>query len=393
MRHNSNDSNSSNDLIIPEYLLKKFPFIQTLIVYSNLIMKSKYDFTFLNIILNNMFRNLSTEERGFRYEDAVRQFATSLYILGGRTAYEFIRVNIPAFLPTVRIIQSFIAASDNHLTEGLFNYEKASDYFNSIQSTIGFIAEDTTAVVSKVTYDTTSNKFIGFALPLDNNGFPIANSYSTESFSCLEEWYSSVPRAKSLNAYLIQPLSSSANNTSPYLLSAYGTDNKYESSDVISRWHHIHQKFKAKGIRILGFSTDCDSRYLHAMRASLDEMSNIASSALDAFWSSVIDTINSQDIESENETNSAEENNSTNDCDSDEEFELNDNLVMVNDADISTYRGIRLIDDVKKELSHTFFKVNINKENKFLHKQAACWFLEKDKSSLSANRLSRVAGR
>ncbi|CAF5142072.1 unnamed protein product, partial [Rotaria magnacalcarata] len=119
--------------------------------------------------------------------------------------------------------------------------------------------------------------------------------------------------------------------------------------------------------------------------------------ALDAFWSSDIDTINSQDgsrdIESENETNSAEENSSTNDCDSDEEFELNENLVMANDANISTYRGMRLIDDVKKELSHTFFKVNINKENKFLHKQAACWVLEKDKSSLSANRLSRVAGR
>ncbi|CAF2149730.1 unnamed protein product [Rotaria magnacalcarata] len=235
MRHNSNDSNSSNDLIIPEYLLKKFPFIQTLIVYSNLIMKSKYDFTFLNIILNNMFRNLSTEERGFRYEDVVRQFATSLYILGGRTAYEFIRLSIPAFLPTLP-----------------------------------------TAVVSKVTYDTTSNKFIGFALPLDDNGFPIANSYSTESFSCLEEWYSNVPRAKSLNAYLIQPLSSAANNTSPFLLSAYGTDNKFESSDVISRWHHIHQKFKAKDIRILGFSTDCDSRYLHAMRASLGFFSTFA---------------------------------------------------------------------------------------------------------------------
>ncbi|CAF4889262.1 unnamed protein product, partial [Rotaria magnacalcarata] len=131
-------------------------------------------------------------------------------------------------------------------------------------------------VVSKVTYDTTSNKFIGFALPLDDNGFPIANSYSTESFSCLEEWYSNVPRAKSLNAYLIQPLSSAANNTSPFLLSAYGTDNKFESSDVISRWHHIHQKFKAKDIRILGFSTDCDSRYLHAMRASLGFFSTFA---------------------------------------------------------------------------------------------------------------------
>ncbi|CAF1648683.1 unnamed protein product [Rotaria magnacalcarata] len=143
MRHNSNNSNSSTDLIVPEYLLKKFPFIQTLIVYSNLIVKNKYDFTFLNIILNNMFRNLSTEERGFRYEDVVRQFATSLYILGGRTAYESIRLNIPVFLPTVRIVPSFITAADNHLTERLFNYEKASNYFNSIQSTIGFIAEDT----------------------------------------------------------------------------------------------------------------------------------------------------------------------------------------------------------------------------------------------------------
>ncbi|CAF2149734.1 unnamed protein product [Rotaria magnacalcarata] len=55
---------------------------------------------------------------------------------------------------------------------------------------------------------------------------------------------------------------------------------------------------------------------------TIEEMSNIAARALDAFWSSDIDTINSQDgsrdIESENETNSAEENNSTNDCDSDE---------------------------------------------------------------------------
>ncbi|CAF1968100.1 unnamed protein product [Rotaria magnacalcarata] len=130
---------------------------------------------------------------------------------------------------------------------------------------------------------------------------------------------------------------------------------------------------------------------------TIEEMSNIAAFALDAFWSSDIDTINSQDgsrdIESKNETNCAEENNSTNDCDSDEKSELNEKLVMVNDANISTYCGMRLIDDVKKELSHTFFKVNINKENKFLHKQAACWVLVKDKSSLSSNRLSSVAGR
>ncbi|CAF4770009.1 unnamed protein product, partial [Rotaria magnacalcarata] len=58
-------------------------------------------------------------------------------------------------------------------------------------------------------YDTTSNTFIGFSLPLDSNGMPILNSYSTDSFTRLEEWYTNVPRATLLNAYLIQPLSSS----------------------------------------------------------------------------------------------------------------------------------------------------------------------------------------
>jgi hypothetical protein len=51
-----------------------------------------------------MIRNLITQERGFRYEAVVRQFATSLYIFGSRTAYEFVRLNIPAFLSSVQII-------------------------------------------------------------------------------------------------------------------------------------------------------------------------------------------------------------------------------------------------------------------------------------------------
>ncbi|CAF1318994.1 unnamed protein product [Rotaria sordida] len=739
------NSNNSSDIIVPECLLQKFPFIKTLIIYSNLIIKSKYNFTLLNIILNNMFRNCITEEKGFRYEAIVRQFATSLYILGGRTSYEFIRINIPAFLPNVQIIQSFIAASDNHLTEALFNFEGACNYFNSIQSTLGFIAEDTTTVVPKVTYDTTSNTFVGFSLPLDNNGLPIINSYKTDSFTCLEQWYYNVPTAKSLNAFLIQPLSVLSSNKAPYVLAAYGTDNKFISSDVISRWHHIYQQCKAKGIRSVGFSTDCDSRYLHAMRVSLgffaefvyddhpdllsidlpnswswffmqhkqlyicfqdavhictklrnrllsetthlllgdqliniepliyminnyskldhslvlsdvnpkdrqnysstekisndnvlilleqipnslglniylqairsvrlayiekdtnildriyhawtsvfifrlwlfwinamnkndldlvfsqvshydiksmkersqaknqyfityqsyfcveinahslvylamlvsegqlpvdalniwlensqtcegafrsaraissnssggvnftvsqflnrinklsallniksnanqnnlrfpqhhklprklpntsnptstislsktdiensvrtsynhvtklfnqlkmkeilkngqvlsiEEMSNVISHKLEEFWSTENIIINSQsassNFESDDETNFDEYENFTNNYDSDEEFELNDNFDVLNNANISTNRGMRLFDNVKRELAHTFFKVSINHENKFLHKQAACWVLEKDKSSLSVDRLSRVQGR
>jgi hypothetical protein len=91
--------------------------------------------------------------------------------------------------------------------------------------------------------------------------------------------------------------------------------------------------------------------------------------------------------------NGGRHNNFTTDYDSDEEFELNDNLDVIDNVNISKNRGMRLFADIKQELCHTFFKVSSNNENKFLHKQAACWVLEKEKSSLSADRLSRVQGR
>jgi hypothetical protein len=54
---------------------------------------------------------------------------------------------------------------------------------------------------------------------------------------------------------------------------------------------------------------------------------------------------------------------------------------------------MRLLDNIKQEFSHTFFKVSIHNENKFSHKQAACWTLEIDRSLLSADQLPRVAVR
>lgn len=268
-------SNKSSDLIVPEAILQKFPFIRTLVIYSNIIGNSNHDFTLLNIILNNMIKNLITQVNGYRYDQVVRQFATSLYILGGRTAYEFIRLNIPGFLPSIQTIQSFINASANYTTEGHFNYDDIQDYFNINQSKLGFYAEDTTAIIPKITYDTKTNTFIGFSLPLDNNGIPIANSFSTNSYTQLEKWYSDITMAKSLNACLIQPLSSNS-KISPYLLSAFGTDNSFISTEILSRWQYVFEQSKIKGIRIIGYATDCDSRYLHSMRVSLGFFADFA---------------------------------------------------------------------------------------------------------------------
>ncbi|CAF3671588.1 unnamed protein product [Rotaria socialis] len=132
-----------------------------------------------------------------------------------------------------------------------------------------FCAEDSTVTVSKVTYDTQTNTFIDFSLPLGQHGLPIIKSYSTDSFTCLENWYSNKPMAKSQVAHLIQPLSYSLENISPYLLAKYGTNNKFKAPYVISRWGYIYRQCKAKGVRIIGYSKDSNSRYLNAMRRSL----------------------------------------------------------------------------------------------------------------------------
>ncbi|CAF4211101.1 unnamed protein product, partial [Rotaria magnacalcarata] len=80
-------------------------------------------------------------------------------------------------------------------------------------------------------------------------------------FTCLENWYLNDPIAKSLGAHLIQPLSSSLENISPYLLAVYETNNKFKSPGVIARWGYIYRQCKAKGVRVIGYSSDCASRY------------------------------------------------------------------------------------------------------------------------------------
>lgn len=128
---------------------------------------------------------------------------------------------------------------------------------------------------------------------------------------------------------------------------------------------------------------------------TIDVMSRNVLALLDGFWSSDLGIINSQtetnETDSESEIFDEEQSNDTNYAD--EEFEYNDSLDVSDDVNASSYQGIRLFDNVKQELTNSYFKVNINNENKYLHKQTACWILEKDKASLSSNRLYPVQDR
>ncbi|CAF1456785.1 unnamed protein product, partial [Rotaria magnacalcarata] len=76
------------------------------------------------------------------------------------------------------------------------------------------------------------------------------------------------PQANLVNIHVIQPILDSHVNILPAatVLSAYGTDQKITAIDILKRWLMIYNQFNSKGIRVLGFSTDGDPKYLRAIR-------------------------------------------------------------------------------------------------------------------------------
>ena len=56
------------------------------------------------------------------------------------------------------------------------------------------------------------------------------NQFQTNDFHELQQWFQDFEKSKLINANLVEPLSnkdSSTIHSRPYIISAYGTDNRY----------------------------------------------------------------------------------------------------------------------------------------------------------------------
>ncbi|CAF2086345.1 unnamed protein product [Rotaria magnacalcarata] len=54
------------------------------------------------------------------------------------------------------------------------------------------------------------------------------------------------------------------------------------------------------------------------------------------------------------------------------------------------YAGIKIFNTVQTHIEHSYFKVKINDDMKYMHKQTACWLLTGKKSKISNDRLLLV---
>ncbi|CAF2950946.1 unnamed protein product [Rotaria sp. Silwood2] len=259
-----------DDVTLSSIFLQKHPVLKSLINYYQTIdnennENNSEDISFLTSFLDNISNNLCRSKNTYRYNESVLRFAISFYILSGKMAYEFVRRNIPGALPALTTVQKLISNTDSRINEADFRFNSLKAHMNSLNTTIAFASEDCTAVIKKISYDSLTNSFVGFVTP-SNNGIPLDLHYQTDSFEQLREWFSTEDRSPLLNIHMIQPITKMQMIPNPFLLCAFGTNNQYESIDIIRRWIWTFEQSLLKNVRIIGFSTDGDPKYLRVMR-------------------------------------------------------------------------------------------------------------------------------
>jgi hypothetical protein len=79
-----------------------------------------------------------------------------------------------------------------------------------------------------------------------------------ESFIELENWFNTL-----INSHF---LSLNKFSFSPFLPSAHGTNNRFTTEDILTKWMSIVNRCNEQDVKVVGFALDCDSRYLRSMR-------------------------------------------------------------------------------------------------------------------------------
>ncbi|KAJ6649437.1 hypothetical protein Bhyg_04672 [Pseudolycoriella hygida] len=197
-----------------------------------------------------------------KYDDRLKQFSTYLYCIGGKLTYETLAANLS--LPSVATVKKEIQSFNAPIIEGKVRSKELGAFLikRNLPMKV-WLSEDSTKNVNKIEYDETTDQLVGLVLPMDSNGMPIPFSFSSESVFKMQHSLLNYPKAE----YAYTVMSRSLNVNSPsFCLSLFGTDNKFNSGQVLKRWAVTESLCEKESISIFGWSSDGDSRCLQAMR-------------------------------------------------------------------------------------------------------------------------------
>ena len=181
-------------------------------------------------------------------------------------AYTFFCQNLPEALPCLRTVQRMINSEYCNINEGEFRFDDLLKHINLYKAPkVISVGEDATRLISKVQYDSDTNRMVGFVLPCDNNGLPLTDTFLATTFQQMEQCFLSNDVAKYAFVYMAQPL---GDNVPAFCLACLGTNNKFDFQLVQKRWSHIVSECHKRGITVISFGADGDSREMKAILLS-----------------------------------------------------------------------------------------------------------------------------
>jgi len=86
------------------------------------------------------------------------------------------------------------------------------------------------------------------------------------SFDAITEMFKTMPLSNFAYVYVAQPL---CDGIPSYCLACIGTDNRFDYQSILFRWKYIFNELKKRGIQVINFSSDGNSRLLKAMLTML----------------------------------------------------------------------------------------------------------------------------
>lgn len=104
-----------------------------------------------------------------------------------------------------------------------------------------WLSEDATSIVSKIEFDPHTSQMIGIVLPMNTStGMPIAFQNLARN---VEEIQLNMKKNKSNYVYIVmaQPL---ALNVPPFIIQMFGTNNKFNTKQVLLRWKYTIEELK-----------------------------------------------------------------------------------------------------------------------------------------------------
>lgn len=237
---------------------------------------------FLQILHSTAQKNSKFKNKGQRYSESLKLFASYLFMIGGRKCYETLQGNLKDSLPSLSSVQRTMASSSDAIIEGEIRFSSLKAYLEADAYPLKvWVSEDATRITGRIQYDSKRDQIVGFVPALTEHGTPQKNAYPATSVDLIKKYFSERSIASNAYCFMAQPL---ADKAVPFCLSLFSSDNKFTYLDVTRRWDWLLKNAATEQIKICGFSSDGDTKMLKAMKIKCFQEAYVPHAWSSWFW-------------------------------------------------------------------------------------------------------------